>query len=241
MIPIFRKIRKKMADDNKPAKYLRYAIGEIVLVVIGILIALSINNWNKQRSNANSEQIILNDLNAELKNNITSLEHVIQEHQKSFDAATEIMALIKDSIRLQKMTNENLGAITIAMNYNWTYNPKLGILNSTINSGKMELIQNKEIRYMLSSIQESIIDANESTNEIRTIRGNFYWPIIASNREVTDYKNITFERKKMFRDSQFIWYTIFIKAVRKEGLEEETELLKFLKNINKQIESEIKN
>jgi len=44
MIPIFRKIRKQMADDNKPIKYMRYAIGEIVLVVIGILIALSINN-----------------------------------------------------------------------------------------------------------------------------------------------------------------------------------------------------
>jgi len=46
MIPFFRKIRKKFADDNKPLKYLRYAIGEIVLVVIGILIALS-NNYSK--------------------------------------------------------------------------------------------------------------------------------------------------------------------------------------------------
>ena len=51
MIPFFRKIRKKMADDNKPLKYARYAIGEIVLVVIGILIALQINNWNETRKN----------------------------------------------------------------------------------------------------------------------------------------------------------------------------------------------
>ena len=49
MIKFFRKIRKKLADDNKPLKYARYAIGEIVLVVIGILIALSINNWNEDR------------------------------------------------------------------------------------------------------------------------------------------------------------------------------------------------
>ena len=49
MIPFFRKIRKKMADDNRPVKYMRYAIGEIVLVVIGILIALQINNWNEER------------------------------------------------------------------------------------------------------------------------------------------------------------------------------------------------
>ena len=38
-----------MADDNKPLKYMRYAIGEIVLIVIGILIALSINNWNENK------------------------------------------------------------------------------------------------------------------------------------------------------------------------------------------------
>jgi len=46
MIPFFRKIRKTLADDNKPIKYMRYAIGEIVLVVIGILMALQISEWN---------------------------------------------------------------------------------------------------------------------------------------------------------------------------------------------------
>lgn len=49
MIPIFRKTRKQMADDNKPLKYIRYAIGEIILVVRGILIVLQINNWNEER------------------------------------------------------------------------------------------------------------------------------------------------------------------------------------------------
>ena len=44
MVNFFRKTRKKMAGDNKPLKYMRYAIGEIVLVVIGILIALQIDN-----------------------------------------------------------------------------------------------------------------------------------------------------------------------------------------------------
>ncbi len=52
-----------MADDNKPLKYMRYAIGEIILVVIGILIALQINNWNEDRKELNEEQKIVFSLN----------------------------------------------------------------------------------------------------------------------------------------------------------------------------------
>ena len=226
-------------SKHKTGKYITYAIGEIVLVVIGILIALSVSNWNKKRNDAESEEIILNDLSTELKNNITALEKIINEHQKSLDAALEVRGLIKDSIKLHDISNKNLSYILKTMNYNWTYNAKLGILNSTINSGKIDLIKNKEIRYMLSSIQEAIIDANESTQEIREMRAHFYWPTVASRKEVLDYENLTFELKKQFRDPEFIWWNRFITALRIEGLEEENDLLKFLNNINSRIELEL--
>ena len=51
MIKIFRSIRKKLIEQDKVRKYLLYAIGEIFLVVVGILIALQVNNWNENRSN----------------------------------------------------------------------------------------------------------------------------------------------------------------------------------------------
>ncbi|MFK7783267.1 DUF6090 family protein, partial [Psychroserpens sp.] len=66
MIKLFRKIRYNLMSENKTGKYFKYAIGEIVLVVIGILIALQINNWNEQRKTRISEisyiQSIINDL-----------------------------------------------------------------------------------------------------------------------------------------------------------------------------------
>lgn len=69
MIKFFRKIRKKLLSDNKFSKYLIYAIGEIVLVVIGIIIALQINIWNESRKEQNAELLlfsnILDDLNSE--------------------------------------------------------------------------------------------------------------------------------------------------------------------------------
>ena len=78
MINFFRKTRKKMADDNKPMKYIRYAIGEIVLVVIGILIALSINNWNGNRKDRELEKHLLKSLVENIEINCNRLESQIK-------------------------------------------------------------------------------------------------------------------------------------------------------------------
>lgn len=67
MINFFRKKRKSLADDNKALKYTRYAIGEIFLVVIGILIALQINNWNEHRKDQTKEKATLNKFLQDLK------------------------------------------------------------------------------------------------------------------------------------------------------------------------------
>ena len=92
MIGFFRKIRRKLADDNKPAKYFRYAIGEIALVVIGILIALSINNWNENRKDRILEIKILTEIKENLLNdfqdhneNTAFLSHVVASSQIILD------------------------------------------------------------------------------------------------------------------------------------------------------------
>ena len=72
MIKFFRKIRQNLIIENKTGKYFKYAIGEIFLVVIGILIALQINNWNEKVKKEEKIQILLNDVLNELHQNITS-------------------------------------------------------------------------------------------------------------------------------------------------------------------------
>ena len=97
MIPFFRKIRKKLADDNKPLKYLRYAIGEIVLVMVGILLALQVSNWNeKRKQDANFDKLI-DALENEIIENIHEANHeiVIMKEEDAHDLISFIEMLLK--------------------------------------------------------------------------------------------------------------------------------------------------
>lgn len=78
MLPFFRKIRLRLAQDNQFFKYSRYAIGEIVLVVVGILIALQINNWNELEKLRVRETNLLKELRTNLNTNIKNLEKDIE-------------------------------------------------------------------------------------------------------------------------------------------------------------------
>jgi hypothetical protein len=71
---VFRKIRQQLAAENNVAKYLRYAIGEILLVVIGILIALQVNNWNQNRKESKVELQILFDIQSNLTESLHELQ-----------------------------------------------------------------------------------------------------------------------------------------------------------------------
>mgnify|MGYP003709572303 CR=1 FL=1 len=90
VIKFFRHIRQRLLAESKFSKYVVYAIGEIVLVVIGILIALQINNWNEKRKLAAYEEILLSQLRQDLKRNVEDLELNISLQQKTI-RSTDIL------------------------------------------------------------------------------------------------------------------------------------------------------
>ncbi len=91
MIKFFRKIRQQMLNENKTGKYLKYAIGEIVLVVIGILIALSINNWNENRKEEVILKSNLSTILEVLKNDKAQLSTLIESREESTKQSTSII------------------------------------------------------------------------------------------------------------------------------------------------------
>jgi hypothetical protein len=241
MFKFFNKIRHQLLTENKFSKYLLYAIGEIALVIIGILIALSINNWNEQRKLKIYEQALLKDLHVEVSNNIEALELVILEHEKSYAAAQNINQLFEDREAFNLMSESSFAELFRQMNLNYTYDPNNGILNSIISSGQIKNISNKELKYLLASIKDKTIDAFEETMKIEEWRNNIMDLFTKHTYIFKEGKISGYSLKNLYDIPEFRFYNngLFV-SFRGSGLQEENDLKKAMEHILKLIESEIK-
>ncbi len=91
MIKFFRKIRQNLLHKRKTSKYLKYAIGEILLVVIGILIALQINNWNENRKKEKQLDTIYSTIEQNLKTDLKAIIVPIEFYKKLDSTLTKIL------------------------------------------------------------------------------------------------------------------------------------------------------
>ena len=112
MIKFFRKIRQNLLMENKTSKYFKYAIGEIILVVIGILIALTINNWNETRKANNNEITLLQKLQEENSINLESLIYDV-DYRKNMPKIIEDFTFFLEKENLEK-ENDRLRSLLSA-------------------------------------------------------------------------------------------------------------------------------
>jgi hypothetical protein len=149
-------------EQNKTGKYLKYAIGEIILVVIGILIALSINNWNQQRISHNKEQILLSELYQEFVDNKVQFDLVINVHQKSLNHSDSLIARFPFVMEPEELNDrQKVWYYIYSLKTNWTFNPSQGIINSLVSTSSFELISNRELRKLVVSWNDILIDYQE--------------------------------------------------------------------------------
>jgi len=148
MIKFFRNIRQNLIREGKTANYLKYAIGEIILVVIGILIALQINNWNEARRDRIEEKKFLIRFEAEITANIKSISISIDLNRSRRQRAEFLMKTI-DSPQLA----ENSPSYFIRSIEHAGYTNFPVISDNTFqeikSSGKLSLIRNENIRNAL--------------------------------------------------------------------------------------------
>ncbi len=96
MIKFFRHIRQNLIMENKTGKYLKYAIGEIVLVVIGILIALQINNWNESRKAATLEDSFFQNMLIDLQKDEEKLNYFKKFHSKRIEYLDTLLTYVRN-------------------------------------------------------------------------------------------------------------------------------------------------
>lgn len=170
MIKFFRKIRKKLLSENKFSKYLIYAIGEIILVVIGILIALSINNWNEKQKDLAKEQLILKQLNSEYRSNLNQLDEKILMRNEALEACNYLLNQIDNS---DSINEDRFYQSLWTIFRDPTFDP---IKNDIVGSQNLRLIQNNTLVRYLSNWSSEVFQVQELELEFQKFRTQILLP-----------------------------------------------------------------
>ena len=189
MIKFFRKIRQNLLSEGKTGKYLKYALGEIILVVIGILIALQINNWNISKSNLKESNEFVERLKAEVKSNIDFTKEEIEKKESQKRSSLAILKMIGEDItKLSSKTFDSLINISMA-NGNMEF--KNGTLNEGLNTGKVALIKSDSLKMLLYGLPSLVEEVRTGEKYMNEDLNEYFYPFIyehISFRQM-DYKN----------------------------------------------------
>ena len=135
-------------EQNKTGKYLKYAIGEIILVMIGILLALQVNNWNQNRINRGVEKGTLSSLKIDLDSAMVQLDEKIRQNSEfRFVDSTALNIINKN----EKVPTDSIQYLLLFHAFTPGFSPELGTLNEILNTGKTDIIKNKALKNHISS------------------------------------------------------------------------------------------
>ncbi len=147
MIRFLIKIRQKLLTENKLSKYLIYAIGEIVLIVIGIMIALSINNANDVKNQRRKEHALLNEMHQNLKIDLKDLNYNIKESVKRIQANEIILKELQERMPMHDSLKPYYA--NIIGNFQLSNNTAAW---ENLKSVGMDLISNDSLRNAISNL-----------------------------------------------------------------------------------------
>ena len=232
MIKFFRKIRQNLLMENKTGTYFKYAIGEIVLVVIGILIALSINNWNETNKNEREQIVFLNNLKNDLKNDLIQLDQILKFQKEKLSKVNELkdqLLSIKDFEKIEQLL------VNLTLD-NDTYFPNTGSYTTTVSSGKIASLNPSSLRIAITNLYERYYNRliyngefyDKKLNEVSSSQGKFFNTL-----------TLKLNSKDVIEDSEFVnlitmWFvenSIYVK----KGEETKSEILNVLKLVEQRL------
>ena len=166
MIKLFRNIRKNLLIEDKTSKYLKYAIGEIVLVVIGILIALQINNWNQNRIENEALRGYLKNIKSNIKNDLkqaSDLNFVLDQLANNTQTFWDLKSKSNFTIADYRLTEDHFNTL-----FNLEpFSPNMYGFETLKSTGYMGKLQDTDMETLLFSYYELAKQINNGTERDR--------------------------------------------------------------------------
>jgi len=184
MIKFFRHIRRKLINENKMGKYFKYAIGEILLVVIGILIALQINNWNENRKETAEIRAILENLHDEFSENKKLYDANISETKLAKQIGYTIMNLMGQSEEVLK--TKHIDSLIYTLLEPGEFRPSENTVNDLIQSGRLRLLTNKKLKVQLYNWQSQLKDLQVAFERVELKVDNELIPYLSKHYALKD-------------------------------------------------------
>jgi len=182
MIKFFRNIRQNLLKQGKSANYLKYAVGEIVLVVIGILIALQINNWNEDNKERRLENTYLNRLTEDLEKDLADLDIEINKRLDKAEVAKKMTLELAD-VDYQLKRNLKEEDINLII-YGWTqFYPNNNTYLELLSTGNLNLIESDSIKNALFELNKQWLALEREYKTINDFRINW---LIDRGNELSD-------------------------------------------------------
>ncbi len=198
MIKVFRKIRQNLLMKNRTGKYFKYAFGEIILVVIGILIALQINNWNEERKDDQAELKYLN----QIKNSLRDNDLILKERIESDKRILKFGERLSNHIKSKKDLNDTIKQIFVILQYDQMVSFNMAAFENLKNEG-LSFITNDDIKFEIINIHDQELKyiqnifANQFENYLSEVVNpffskNFEWDLKEKKivLEPNDYQNL---------------------------------------------------
>ena len=165
-------------EQNKIGKYLKYALGEILLVMIGILLALQVNNWNEQKKIVKQEKATIANLHLEFKKNLITLNGDMKVLQQIIDASNSLLVNIGPDYQFGTLKNvDSLISMTPRM---VVWDPSQYTLSDIKASGKLSSLSNENLKIKLiewESFYNNLLD----WGDFYTKRGESYFEFLTNN------------------------------------------------------------
>ena len=220
MIKFFRHIRQRLLAESKFSKYLLYAIGEIILVVIGILIALQINNKNEERKDRNREQVILKSLKVDFNTNINNVNVASINFMEAYEASADLLEIIRSDEIIDGSEIEQL--LDIIINKTMSLDIITGSIDGMLNTGSINLISDAKLRKQLSNWSYYQTDTEDDIKIYRDYLFDFFIPSLTNkallrNMEVPDFFEEDINFKKIARSNFKIDYNTTIRTIEFEN------------------------